>query len=252
MKSPQFSSALVLLGVLALALSSAYAQGAVLTESFESGLGSWEADAHMPEGRWWTVTRTQEAAFDGEWSLAFTADGRSDDGTVWIVRESRLPVGTWNIGLDFWFWSRGSDVNNWRVVAYIGIERPEVEADFTSVGYAGIEGWSSYAHEATLVLDTPTTVYVALGYSINWETIRTHYFDKVTITGAPCETHAGDMDYDCDVDLTDFATFALCFGGTTESPVADCTSEQARAADLDEDGVIDLNDFATFAAGFTG
>ncbi len=29
----------------------------------------------------------------------------------------------------------------------------------------------------------PTTAYVALGYNIVWETIRTHWFDSVTLSG---------------------------------------------------------------------
>jgi len=102
-------------------------------ESFEDGFGPWEADADMP---WdpeidmslsWFVTRTQEYAYDGEWSLNFTANGLFDDGTVWIFREVSLPPGTWDIGLEFYFWSMASDVNNWQVIAYIGEIQPEIE-----------------------------------------------------------------------------------------------------------------------------
>lgn len=221
-------------------------------ESFEQGFGAWSPDADMPPTYPYSVTRTKDRAFDGTWSLDFTADGHADDGTVWVFRELHMPAGTWIVGLEFWFWSQGSDFNNWRVVAYIGLERPAVEADFTNVGYAGIEGWSPYSLEEEIVLAVPTTVYVAFGYSINWETIRTHWFDAVTITGVPCDPPPGDMDYDCDVDLNDFATFALCFGGQVGAPPAPCTVEQAGAADLDDSGVIDLNDFATFAVRFTG
>jgi len=53
-------------------------------ESFEEGFGAWEADADMPwepeidELPCWNVTRTQEYAHDGEWSLNFTANGLFD------------------------------------------------------------------------------------------------------------------------------------------------------------------------------
>ena len=221
-------------------------------ESFEDGFDVWSPDADMPPAHPYSVTRTEDRAFDGKWSLDFTADGHADDGTVWVFRELHVPAGTWMIGLEFWFWSQGSDFNNWRVVAHIGLERPEVEADFTNVGYAGVEGWSLYGLEEEIVLAVPTTVYVAFGYSINWETIRTHWFDAVTITGVPCDAPPGDMDYDCDVDLTDFATFAVCFGSPVDSPPPHCTIEQAGAADLDDSGFIDLTDFATFAVQFTG
>ena len=117
--------------------------------------------------------------------LNFTANGQCDDGTVWIVREIPLLEGSWDIELEFYFWSRGSDVNNWQVIAYIGLDRPEFEEDFTIIGYAGIEGWSPYNYNETLVVEEQTTGWVALGYDIVYETWRTHYFDSVTISGLP-------------------------------------------------------------------
>jgi len=62
----------------------------------------------------------------------------------------------------------------------------------------------------------------------------------------------GDFDGDADVDLNDFATFALCYtnGATTAPP--GCEPEDFEACDLDGDGDVDLNDFATFALAFTG
>lgn len=44
---------------------------------------------------------------------------------------------------------------------------------------------------------------------------------------------------DGNINLADFATFALCFG---TPPVGDC-----YCADMDRDGAIDMIDFATFA-----
>ena len=166
-------------------------EGRIVFESFEDGFSLWEPDAQMP---WdpekhipphWSVILSQEKSHTGQWSLNFTANGLFDDGTVWIVREISLPPGSWDIGLEFYFWSEQSDVNNWQVVSYIGLDRPEVEGDFTVVGYAGIEGWSPYGLQETIVVDEQTTAWVALGYSIVWETWRTHYFDSVTITGLP-------------------------------------------------------------------
>ena len=90
----------------------------------------------------------------------------------------------------------GSDYNNWQVIAYIGLDRPEVEEDFTCIGYAGIEGWSSYQHQETLTVCEATIAWVALGYNIVWETWRTHYFDSVTITGLPLQS--------CYANLTDY------------------------------------------------
>jgi thiosulfate dehydrogenase len=63
----------------------------------------------------------------------------------------------------------------------------------------------------------------------------------------------GDFDSDCDADLNDLATFALCFGGAgVTTPPPGCTTEDFTATDLDGDGDVDLNDFSTFADNYTG
>ncbi|UCG33631.1 MAG: hypothetical protein JSU68_03155, partial [Phycisphaerales bacterium] len=66
-------------------------------------------------------------------------------------------------------------------------------------------------------------------------------------------TYIGGGDYDGGgiVDLNDFATFALCFGGpTVTTPPAGCFVEQFECSDIDGDGDVDLADFGTFAVRF--
>ncbi len=63
----------------------------------------------------------------------------------------------------------------------------------------------------------------------------------------------GDFDGDGDVDLGDFATFALCYAGAAvTTPPAGCSADEFEAADCEGDGDVDLGDFATFADNFTG
>ena len=58
----------------------------------------------------------------------------------------------------------------------------------------------------------------------------------------------GDIDLDGSVDLADFATFALCFGGCdATNPPPGCSPAEFLGSDLDGDGCVDLADFATFA-----
>jgi hypothetical protein len=169
-----------------------HAAGAdMIFESFETGFGQWQAqgaiDLPDPSPWEWSVTRTQDQASDGTWSLDFTADGSYDDGTVWIERTLTLPAGTWDIGVQFDFWAQyDAQVGTWQKVAFIGTFDPEQTADFTVVGLEDTAGWTQYSHAETVVLDDPGTVWVAVGYHVVFETpSRTHYFDAVTITGVP-------------------------------------------------------------------
>ncbi len=62
----------------------------------------------------------------------------------------------------------------------------------------------------------------------------------------------GDFNGDCRVNLTDFASFSLCFTGSSTVRPDLCSPEEFSATDLTGDGRVDLSDFATFAAQFTG
>jgi hypothetical protein len=61
---------------------------------------------------------------------------------------------------------------------------------------------------------------------------------------------AGDLDGDGDVDISDFAAFAQCFGGANLPPSGSCPP--GVDADFDDDGDVDIADFATFSQNFTG
>ncbi|UCG31594.1 MAG: hypothetical protein JSU68_07990 [Phycisphaerales bacterium] len=72
--------------------------------------------------------------------------------------------------------------------------------------------------------------------------------------GVPDECEPpGDLDGDLDVDLNDFATFAVCFGGATVTiPPPGCSPASFAGSDLDGDGDVDLSDFSTFSMVYTG
>ena len=55
----------------------------------------------------------------------------------------------------------------------------------------------------------------------------------------------GDLDRDGEVGLTDFVTFAHCYGLTEPTP--DCSAGELHCADLNRDGETGLDDFSTFA-----
>ncbi len=60
------------------------------------------------------------------------------------------------------------------------------------------------------------------------------------ISGCMC----GDIDWDGDRDLADFATFAQCYGMT--GPGRQCGRDSFKCSDLDDSGAVDLRDFMTF------
>lgn len=60
----------------------------------------------------------------------------------------------------------------------------------------------------------------------------------------------GDFDIDGDVDVSDFAVFGQCFGGTNRPPAESCPP--TVNADFDDDNDVDVTDFAIFAQNFTG
>jgi hypothetical protein len=165
-------------------------------ESFENGLGPWRAEADTR--RDWFIHRNEDQAQHGTFAMEFTADGLSDDGTLWMVREILLPPGNWNVGLQYFVWSEFSgDVGLWTALGFIGNFEPQTETDFTQtsagqdLGGIGTAGWSSRSMSRTFNVGAPTTIYVAFGYNIVFEVPRTHYFDAVSITGVPLQCGDG-------------------------------------------------------------
>lgn len=59
----------------------------------------------------------------------------------------------------------------------------------------------------------------------------------------------GDLDGDGMVTLSDFATFACCYGLTAALP-GTCAARELTCSDLDGNGTVDLADFATLAINF--
>jgi hypothetical protein len=143
--------------------------------------------------------------------LDFTGNGLADNGTVWAVRELQLPPGSWTIGLEFQVTAVPAPINQWHAVGFIGLREPQVEEDFTQspegedFGAIVGDGWAKYSMDRTLNVAEKTTAWVAYGYNIVWETVRTHHFDAVVLTGVPVqcgneECFAGEDPCNCPAD----------------------------------------------------
>ena len=115
--------------------------------------------------------------------------------------------------------------------------------------------WSQMVVDLSASADSQPTVYVRWGMGTTDSGVT--YFgwniDDVEIWAIQQPTNPCDLDDDGDVDLNDFATFAICYGGATvTTPPPSCPQDDFEGSDFDDDGDVDLTDFATFALNFTG
>ncbi|MCP8308007.1 MAG: hypothetical protein H3Z53_11840 [archaeon] len=169
-----------------------YPKPFVTNESFESGLGEWSKDAHVPldpnnPGHYvfWNISRTNSLAYSGSYSLNFSIDGRQDDGTIWIER--RIPVKPYSniqVKVSFHLYSESENQVNIiaGVVVFVGTYDPEVEDNFQSLGQANqVSGWKEYNYIASLNTSSSDEVWVAVGITVLWETYMNYYIDSVTI-----------------------------------------------------------------------
>ncbi|UCG31593.1 MAG: M28 family peptidase [Phycisphaerales bacterium] len=154
----------------------------------------------------------------------------------------------------------------WR---WLGVEQPSYDHAYVRISNNGTD-WVTLWENAAEVADTE---WIEMEFDISayadnqptvylrWTMGTTDYawtycgwnIDDIQISGLECTSALGDFDVDGDVDLNDFATFALCYAGAevTVAPPG-CGPEDFDATDMDEDGDVDLSDFATFATRFTG
>ncbi len=161
-------------------------QNQTLTSDFENGLGNWTADVDLPQQQVdWNVTTVANVSSTGNHSVLLYMDGRQDDGTVWIEQKLHLTANqTRNINVTFSFWSESESFNTLAaVVGYVGDKNPSTESDFQVLGNANeVEGWKTYTISQQVDTGASGDVYVALGFSVRWETQLTYNIDNVVIS----------------------------------------------------------------------
>ena len=111
--------------------------------------------------------------------------------------------------------------------------------------------WTHQDLDISGVADDQPTVYVrwTMGTTDSTRQYCGWNIDDVEIWGVrPHAAVEADLDWDGDVDVSDFGVFQACFNGANTPPAgADC-----GLADFDGDGDVDLNDFSRFQACFNG
>lgn len=169
-----------------------YPKPIVKSESFETGFNNWVADAEVPmdpnnPGHHvaWNVSQVATRAYSDQYSVELFIDGRQDDGTVWIERETSVKNNSEiRVKIAFQLFSEQESSGNIiaGVCAYIGLSDPEEEADFTVIGHANeVAGWKAYSHTVTLNTGSNGEIWVAVGITVRWETEMTYNIDDVEI-----------------------------------------------------------------------
>jgi hypothetical protein len=178
-------------GLLAILCLLGAAQGETIAEeNFEEDLRAWTVGADLPEDPnnpgqkvAWEAGVSDERAYAGRQSLRLYIDGRQDDGTVWIERPVRVEPDA-RVEVSFRFWSPfGGTFNNLAyVVGYIGPRPPSREDDLERLAPVTEVGeWDLLSLKGTAGSSQADSVWVAVGFSVVWESEQTYFIDEVTV-----------------------------------------------------------------------
>jgi len=162
-----------------------------LADGFETGLGAWSQDAHVPHSVEdptvpvpWAIDLTDQPVHEGISAVRLWLDGRQDDGTIWLERALPVaPHADWTVHVSAAYWSESESFNTTAEVAlYAGDVSPEVELDFDVSGILNeVGGWKVYAHTFDVTSGADGQVHIGVGVNVVWETWITYYLDDVRV-----------------------------------------------------------------------
>ena len=211
--------------------------------SFEGWRWQWAQGAGdagyppYPDDPWiGEVTLSDVRGYNDDTSLKFdmNPDGSLDDGTLWIEKAFTISANTpTEVSLSFQLWNdEYSDFNNFDVKSCISEQNPDVQDDFTHIGWTDTAaGWVEHSYQQT-VTSSSGQAWVAVGIRVNWETPRLYWIDQVEVSGVlPVP---GDVDGDGYVSAPDLTTIITNWG------MSGATRQQG---DLSGDGTVSAPDY---------
>jgi hypothetical protein len=167
--------------------------------SFEDDFEGWTPNA-MDVGESggaadiWSITRSQDQAYDGTTSVKLFLSNSNDGGKIWIERPFPVQPNTrYQVQVQFAFASQDwGNFNFWTIIAGVLPELPQTTADLspafqgdTSNGSATAPTgfvWLQKTYTFTVQSDSSATLHVVIGVWGTYEVARTYYVDSVLVT----------------------------------------------------------------------
>ena len=173
----------------------------IFKQDFEDGLADWTAGFDLPDDPnnpgnlvVWEVVPSDERVFAGDRSLKLFIDGRQDDGTVWLAGEfPSYPRQNTDVNVNFRFWSpfKGGFNNLAFVVGYVGPKEPRAERDFKLLTpIVEVGEWDLLSFSFSVPPNKAESVWVAVGFTVTWESEQTYYIDDVVVEVSASEPTA--------------------------------------------------------------
>jgi len=189
---------LILIAVLF--LFSGCAEKQVSFFSFEHDMEGWNVngtDLELDDSTiYWTITRSQERAKDGNTSVKFALDNLNDAGKIWMERPFIVESNhTYRVTVEYAFASADfGNFNLFKIITGVQQNPPQTgddlvdiynnnkdhtgNGDSSDLGYK----WLNKKYEFTTQSGEDGRLYVVIGIWGTWETYRTYYFDSVRVT----------------------------------------------------------------------
>jgi hypothetical protein len=163
----------------------------VFWDGFENGLDAWAKGAQVPASPEdptvpvdWSITWSEEQAFEGVRAARYDIDGRQDDGTIWLERAFDANADTdYTVHVTLMFWSEHESWATTAAVAvFAGATAPTQEIEFDTSQVANrVTGWDQYSYRFSVRTNEDGQVWVALGLTVLWETWLTYYVDDIVV-----------------------------------------------------------------------
>lgn len=161
--------------------------------SFEGSLQGWAGrgiDLGNPPIDW-SVGRSTELAREGGASVKLFLSNLNDAGKIWIERPFPVaPNRRYRVEVRYAFATADyGAVNLFTLITGVSPRRPQTRDDLNYVGDTGSGSptgvgfrWLEKSYRFTETAGAEGVLYVTIGVWGTWETARTYYLDRVTVT----------------------------------------------------------------------